>query len=270
MARSRALALMVAASIGFVASPALAQDESGNYGKGDWPLAAVKRPLTLAPMMLEIRGDTLGINLSSDQVGKPIFIAPDLYFGINNKFTVGLTHQVGVCLGGAEKNCAKAYNDLGLEAQYSLMSAGNLALMGHGALMLSSLSDPTIVGLDVGMALRVSGGSVAVKVDPTIYVGVIGRDELPSLPNVGPKEYLHIPVELQYQLNFQTMLFLSTGLFGPTDGFGDVYQVPVGLGALFAVNNRIDFGTEFRFTDAAGKNNTADARQLFVRFGLRL
>jgi hypothetical protein len=264
---------MVAASIGFVASPASAQDESGNYGKGDWPLAATKRPLTLAPMMLEIRGDTLGINLSSDQVGKPIFVAPDLYFGINNKFTVGLTHQVGVCLGGAEKNCAKGYNDLGLEAQYSLMSAGNLALMGHGALLLSSIADPTIVGLDVGMALRVSGGSIAVKVDPTIYVGMIGRDEispLGALGNVGPKEYLHMPVELQYQLNFQTMVYLSTGLFGPTDGFGDFYAVPVGLGALFAINNRIDLGTEFKFLNAAGKNNSADFRELFVRFGLRI
>src|SRR5690606_20012243 len=120
------------------------------------------------------------------------------------------------------------------------------------------------------------GGPVAVKVDPTLYVGVVGRDEAFPLAGlaVGPKEYLHLPVELQYQLNFQTMLVLHTGVNGQLDGFGDAYQVPVGLGALFAVNNRIDFGAEFRFMNLLGKVpdgvSRADARMLFARFALRI
>jgi hypothetical protein len=271
MARSyRTLALTVA--LGTLAAPAWADENTGTYEKGDWPLAVIDRPLTLSRNMLEIRGDTLGINMSKDAVGKPIFVAPDLYFGINDKFTVGLTHQVGVCLSGADDGCAKGYNDLGLEAQYSLMRAGNLQAMGHASLLISSLTDPTVAGLELGLLARIKAGKVAVRFDPSLYLGAIGRDELFPLQgfNVGPKEYFRLPIDLQYQLNFQTMVYLTSGFDGPLDGFGDAMRIPVGLGAVFAINNRIDLGAEFKFLDAFGQTETFDARLFFARLALRL
>jgi hypothetical protein len=276
MSRSpRTLTRFLVLATALVAAPALADEGSGVFEKGDWPLAATERPLTLSTHMLEIRGDTIGISLIKDNVGKPVFLAPDIFFGISHRFTVGLTHQVGVCLSGTDGNCAKGYNDLGIEAQYSLMRAGNLQAMGHAALLVSSLSDPTVAGLDVGLAGRIRGGKIAIQFDPTLYVGAIGRDEmffpLQFLGAIGPEEVFHMPVDLQYQLNFQTMVFLSTGIAGPLDGFGDSYAIPAGLGALFAINNRLDFGLEFEFPNAFGKGeNKTDVRMLYGRLALRL
>jgi hypothetical protein len=268
--RTCQLALLCSLLTCLAASAALADEETGVYSKDDWPLATIKRPLTLAPSMLEIRGDTLMINLSSDLVGKPIAIAPDIYYGVSEKLSIGLTHVTGFCLGGTDKGCIKAYNDLGIDAIYGLMRAGNLQVAAHGGVIIPAFSPDLVAGLDGGLTLRLGAGKIAFVLSPTVYVGAIGRDKLAAGPN-GPKETLDMPVAIQFQANNQTMAFLSTGLGGPLSGFGDSYRVPIGLGLNFAVNNRADVGAEFSFPNLAGKgDNRADARVFIARAALRL
>jgi hypothetical protein len=239
--------------------PALA-----DYSKSEWPLALVDRPLTNAAGMLEVRGDTFRLNLSKGSVGDPISLAPDIYYGVNNLLTVGITHQTGVCITDA---CAKAYNDVGIDALYALMRVGSFQVSARGGLLFPQFSPDFAGGLNVGIASRLTVGKVAVRLEPTLYLGALGRSD-------GFKEFLSLPTQLQFQANPQTAVFLSTGIFGPLSGFGDAYQVPVGAGTLFAINNRIDIGLEIRFLNLLGNQfdpiGRADLREAIARFALRL
>ena len=48
----------------------------------------------------------IDVNMSADAVGKPFSIAPDIYYGVSDKLSVGLTHDTGLCLAGEENGCA--------------------------------------------------------------------------------------------------------------------------------------------------------------------
>lgn len=262
---SSATALALLATAG----DARAGDDDGLYTKSDWPLQTIQRPLTLADSMLEIRGDTFRVNLSSgdtpfpgDGFGKPITVAPDLYFGVDDRLTVGITHERGFCLTGEEGSCSSVYDDLGIEALYGVMRAGTLQAAAHGGVLFPSLADPFVGGVRVGFLTRLRVASVAVVFDPTLYLGIFERDAL--------GEHLELPLDLQYQLNTQTMLYASTGVEGELSGFGDAYRVPIGVGANFAVNERFDFGGELRLANAAGQGASADERWLLLRAALRL
>ena len=244
-------------------STARAQDD--DYTKDTWPLEATKRPLTLDAGMLEIRGDTFMFNLTKDAVGEPFALAPDVYYGVNKKLTVGITHEVGICLAGEDKGCTKVYNDFTIDALYGIMLKGSFQLAGHGGLAFKSI-DPFMMGLNVGLLGRINAGNVAIVFDPRLYVGFTERDNA-ALPG---KEQLSIPLWLQFQVNPQTMAYAVSGFEGPLEDFSDFYRVPLGLGALFAINNRLDFGGEFQFTNLLGKDGDADGRLLILRAALRL
>jgi hypothetical protein len=242
-------------------APSTALADDADYTKDNWPLRVVDRPLTLDKGMLEIRGDTLMINMSSDAVAKPLSIAPDVFYGVSRKLSVGITHGTGICLSGTDNGCAKAYNDVGVEALYSLMSQGNFQVAGRGGLQAVAI-DPFAMGLNIGVRGRLNAGNLAIVFDPGLYVGFTERDLL--------KEFVTIPVQVQFQVNEQTNVYALSGINGPLDGFGDAMTIPVGAGASFAVNNRLDFGGEFQFTNLAGKNSSADGRLLIARAALRL
>jgi len=254
---------LVALSIAFALIPAgqaLADESDGVYAKNEWPLPLIKRPLTLASGMIELAGNTAQISMSKDLVGDPTSLAPSIFYGVNNALSVGIVHTTGICISG--DLCAEVYDDFALEAHYGLMRAGNFQVAARGGLAFPKLADSFTGGLLLGLNTRLSAGKIAVVVEPAIYVGVIERST--------EKEQVALPVELQFQLNNQTAVFASSGLNGPLKDFGDTYLVPVGLGALFAINNRIDIGAEFEFTNLAGKDSSADGRALYVRAALRL
>jgi len=57
--------------------------------------------------------------------------------------------------------------------------------------------DEFLMGIDAGMTIRGKGGKIAVVLDPSVYINAIGRDFL--------KDYLFVPIDIQYQINAQTM-----------------------------------------------------------------
>ncbi len=247
-------------SICAASSVALADDED-DYTKDNWPMEVNERPLTLAAGMLEIAGNTAVINLSTDMVAKPISLAPTVFYGISKKLSVGMTHTTGLCISGVDNGCAKTFNDVGVQALYSVMHKGALQLAVHAGLGTGSF-DPFTTGLTLGGLVRLRTGKLAIVADPTIYVGITERDTA--------GESISFPLWLKYQLGHETNAFLSTGLFGPLDGIGDAYQVPVGLGATYTLSNRIDVGGEFTFMNLAGKGGGADFRALILRAALRI
>ena len=45
--------------------------------------------------MLELTGNTVRLDMSNEEFGRPLSIAPDLYYGITSRFTLGIIHDVG-------------------------------------------------------------------------------------------------------------------------------------------------------------------------------
>ena len=138
-------------------------EDDGSYSKDDWPLQVTKRPLVLAPGMLELAGNTVRVSLSKDFVGDPISLAPSLFYGINKKLSVGITHDTGICVAG--DLCDKTYNDLALGARYFDASPAAGAV---GAPTSVTIGHPTVgFVLDGGQLIkeiptsRVENGTIA-------------------------------------------------------------------------------------------------------------
>jgi len=211
----------------------------------------------------------LGVNLSTDAVAKPIAIAPDVWYGVAPKLEVGLVHSNygltgfwfqpggGVCVTGEENGCAKLYDGpIGVLAHFALME-GNLDLAADGGLVISSL-DPMTLSLKVGAKGRWMSGKIAVHFNPYIGIGLTERDT--------NKEEIGVPVTVGYMVNEKLHAGLQTGIAGPLDGFGDFFIVPVGVGALYALNANMSVGGAFNFINLAGKNGGADFRTLDLMF----
>ncbi|GAB4533401.1 MAG: hypothetical protein Tsb0020_49310 [Haliangiales bacterium] len=251
-------ALLLAAAVLAAAPSAAHADEE--YFSGSWPLRLVERPLVLGANMFELRGETLRINMSKDSIGDPISLAPDLFYGVTDKLTVGVTHERGICISGDGCNDT-IYDDLGVEVLFQLLRAGSLELAAHGGVIVRSF-DPFIAGPLLGVRARVALGNIGVVFDPSLYIGALERDL--------SGDFVDLPVQLQYQLTHQNALFLRTGINGPLDGFGDNVAVPVGLGAVFVISRRVDVGGEFLFTNLAGNGGGVDGRLLLIRGAVRL
>lgn len=257
MFNSKSLIKIVIAATVLTSHTVWADDEKP--GASDWPLAVTERPLTLSRSMLEIAGDTLRINLSSDLVGQPIAMAPDIWYGLNNSVTIGITHETGLCLAGG---CG--YNDIALQTRLHLMAIGGSEIAASFGVHLPRFSDPFVMGASAGLVSRFTFGSLALRIDPRIYAGILGRDYR--------KEQIDIPVQIQYLINPNTTAYLATGLVeGRLQGFTDSAKVPAGLGVVVALNSRFDLGGEFRFDNVAGPAaNKFSGRALMIRAALRL
>jgi hypothetical protein len=237
-------------------------------------LVAVQRGVQSPKGMLAAR-IILGVNLSADRVGKPISIAPDIYYGISDRLQVGLVHTgpmgwqsrpgLGLCLTGEDNGCPKIYDNVGFDVMYGLAFASALHLSAHGTLYVASF-DPSSLVLAVGAAGKYHvNDAVSLYFDPQLGIVVSDRDV--------SDDALYVPLELQYQAGAPMTLKLLTGFAGSLSAFGDTLQVPVGLGVVRNLSERLDLGARFSFDNLLGAQvdgvGRADARSLALLLVVR-
>jgi hypothetical protein len=220
----------------------------------------------------------LNINLSSDLVGKPVSIAPDLYYSVTDKLQLGLVHTgpmgwqtlpgSGLCLTGTDNGCPHVYNNLGLDFMYGLVF-GDVFLSAHAAFYVLSFADPSATMLTLGLTgqVRLAQG-LALFFDPQIGIGITGRDE-----STGVKEALFLPIELEIQATVALQLKVFTGISGALDDFGNTFQIPLGIGGLYNISTHFDVGLRFSFDNLLGHVpdgvGRADARSLSLLVAIR-
>jgi len=251
------------------AAPAVAETSSATAPAGGALSMSgpyFQRPLTNPAGTVTING-AIDLNLSKNAALKPVFVTPDIYYGINDQLTVGIVHGYwedifqgggGLCLGGKDRGCGKVYNNVTLDGLYSLLRQANFDLAAHAGIDFRNI-DQNFLGLHLGVALKYTSGPLAIVVDPSLGVGLNKRD-------AGNKESLTIPVRLGFQASPTVAAFLDTGIGGPTSNFGDYYQIPVGVGVLAAVAPIADVGAKFEFSNLGGKGHSADYRDLMFLF----
>jgi hypothetical protein len=288
--------LMSAASLALalsIAGAALAQNdgmstESYAYSKDTWPAEVLKRPLTLAQGLAQL-SLPVNFNLSTDAVGKPVYVPALLAYGVTDSFTLALTHNNGLCLTGTSNGCPKVYNDVGLQGVYSISPRGDLQAALIAGVQLPSLSDPFVSAVVVGFDSRYTTGSVALRFDPRLAIGLSGRDSsfIETFPQPvdldfhgapvigGNRETLFLPVALQVQPAANVALTLGSGVaaqLDPATGtVGDSVSVPIGLSAAYTAS-RFDFGASFGFPNlrASGTTSATDLRVGQVFASVRL
>jgi hypothetical protein len=265
---------LIGCALGALATPALADDpDDAAVTRAPDGQYAVMRGIQGPAGMVSAR-ILLDVNLSADLGGKPISLAPDLYYSATDKLQLGIVHDgpmgwqarpgLGLCLTGETNGCPKVYDNIGLDVMYGV-SFGHVHLSTHTSLFFSAF-DPVTASLALGAAGKARiGSSVALLFDPKIAIAVTERDT--------NDDALYIPLELQFQVGASTTLKLLTGLSGGLSAFGDTYEVPVGFGLLQNLTTHFDLGARFSFDNLLGHEapgvGRADSRSLALLINVR-
>src|SRR5260370_2851149 len=174
--------------------------------------------------------------LAEDGVGKPSFLAPAAYYGVDDLISVGVTHSLGFCLRGCGN--LNRYSDVAAEAVFLLSgpkSPTQFALV--GGLNFSNFN-PLMAGLYYGLDGRLVLGPLALTFKPRVYVGIINRNS--GIAFAGQfsgfsygTERVDVPVQLQVQIFSHLALFAPSGFAAPIEsgpiplfgGFFEAYVV---------------------------------------------
>jgi hypothetical protein len=222
--------------------------------------------ILLAPGRLDIRVP-ITIGLFAGDAGKPISIPVDIYYGINENLTLGLSHSngtvaavmpygvgQGLCLSGEEDGCFKAYDNVGVDALFSLMK-GVLQLAAHGGLDIDSIDRSEFV-LRLGVLFQAPlATNIAIMTDPRLGLALSKRDEF-------NEDYLALPLAVQFWANPGLRLAARTMLAGALDGFSDTYVGTLGFFGGFSVTPMVEVFAAFDFLNLYGKNSSGDYRAL--------
>ena len=123
--------------------------------------------------------------------------------------------------------------------------------------------DAGFYGAKLGARLRHTHGKLAVHTLPSLIVAVTKReDDTGARLN---KDTLWIPVQLTYKATPALTAGFGTGVKGPLSGFGDGWQVPLGVMATYAIDPDTTCGASWVFGQAfAGTADGFDQRGLQV------
>ena len=213
----------------------------------------------------------VAINLSKSSAGEPIMVPLDLYYGVNDNLTLGLSHSEGVvpavmhyggrfanglCLNGEDAGCGKVYDNLGVDALFGLMR-GVLQLAFHGGLDIRSI-DASFFAARLGVLFQAPlATNIAIVTDPRFSLGLNKRD-------LGNEDYLTLPLAVQFWLSPTTRLAARTMITGPLDAYSDFYRGALGVFAGIGLSDMVEGMVSFDFTNLYGKGSSADGRVLMV------
>jgi hypothetical protein len=210
--------------------------------------------VTVPASRVLIRAD-VGINLSTDTAGDPISIAPDVWYGVNDKLTVGLVHSfvaitgfmgipipAGICIGDA---CGNAYTTVGGMARYTLSQNKNMAVAVEGGAIAFG-TDPLELSIKLGIAGRYRvNKQLAIDFQPALFFGATERDG-------GNKELVVLPVTAVYGINKKVGLLLQSGVAFPFEDADQQFFIPVTVGGTYAVNQQVSLYAAFSLPFLAG------------------
>jgi hypothetical protein len=237
-------------------------------------------PLALPTGQWDIRVPIV-IGMDKDFGGKPISLPVDVYYGLTDQLTLGVTHSfgvvqpvmrydtgMGICLSSETSGCPKVYNNIGFDAIFQFMP-GVIQLAAHAGLDIWSISDPFLTTLRLGLLAQAPlGTNIAIMADPRLFVGLNERDMYNN------KDFLWLPLAVQFWVNEMVRISGRTTFGGPLDGFGDAYFGSLGVFGAFRITDMIEAFASFDFTNLYGKKGpnvgAADGRTLVLGVNFRL
>lgn len=229
----------------------------------------VTRPLALAAGGFEAQM-TVEINLQKNRYGRPLSLAPDLWYGLTSRWTIGLIHSnasvdridatATFCLRRYQTRCDRLYRGSGIDLRWS-WKTGPLAVAPRARLLLRDV-DPMKPALTLGALVRWTRGRFAIESDPYLRLGLMNRDE-------GNRAALVVPVWLAVQPTCRWLIAIHTGYESEIVNARDGYHVPFGLVVRARATSHLDLGVEAGFTSLLGPQNNIKQRAALVMVGWR-
>jgi hypothetical protein len=224
------------------------------------------------PLVLD-RGDILvrlaiETNLDPRSIARPLSFAPDAWFGVTDRLTVGLIHSnqsvdridagASFCVRQLANDCDEIYRGGGVDARLSLAHG----VAGHTRLLMRDL-DPAKPAFTAGALVERTAGRFAVRTDPYLRIGLANRD-------LGNRDALVVPVYLSVH-GAGGRIALHTGIDGDLAVWRDGWHVPVGILIEAEPAPGLVVGTELGFTSLLGpQNNVRQAAGfLYVEWRIR-
>lgn len=242
-------------------------------------VAHVQRPPTEPAGQLQVFLP-VQVGMDAGDEGQPVFIAPNLSWGVTDQFTVRLLHgeswrppsQVsGVCFGGSGRGCPHVYENVGADALLVVAHADAGSVVLGAGVSLPGLH-PARVGLTTSARAELElGERAALELETAALWDPGRRVPRPQEPTPGndPSHRLGSTLRAQFQAVRRCSVFALVGWFAPLSAFASQGEGPLGAGSLFAATPRLDVGLQLTFTNVLGADASWSSRQLSVLVALR-
>jgi hypothetical protein len=192
------------------------------------------------------------INLSQKAAFKPVSLTPDIWYGVDDKLTLGLVHSsigatgfVGgvadsLCVTGKARGCAKFYRNVGAKVRYRLKAPWTI----DAGLLIPSISQPFLIDLDAGASGRWRFKKIVVEFQPNLVIALNQRSAGSDLVQ-GRSQRLNLPGTVGYTVSPKVELNAQLGLSVPTSKAGTFYTVPFAVGGRYMYKPNLSFGLMF-------------------------
>lgn len=245
MKRTLRLLVLACLALALMAGSALGQE----FDKESYPQEVVKRPLEVAPGMVELEvgaGSDFAAAQSADQV-TTLF---ELRYGVASRMQLELESRLAVA-----PTEAFALDDVFVSAAYNVVPS--LSIAGGFFAGVPAEGDATY-GLRLGLPFKQ-------KLSPA--TALVSEPQW-SMQFNGPKlQILDVPLGVQLQAVAQFAFMVTTGVQVLDFEFTDqTVNIPFAAGLLFSPTRRFDIGAEFRVIDVS---DTFDNRWVNVFLAIR-
>jgi hypothetical protein len=228
----------------------------------------VARPLTLDAGELELR---LTASINSDQVAiaRPVSLAPDAWFGVAPRWTVGLIHsdqsldQIATsgsfCVRDSQLGtCEHRYQGSGIDVRFAALD-GELAIAPRLRAVIRDI-DPFKPAVTLGAAMRWARGRFAIASDPYLRLPLANHE-------LGNGAAIVLPVWFAVQPELGWMIALRTGFASDLVVLRDGGHVPVAFDVSARVTEDIDGGLEVGWGSLIGPQQEARTVTVMVMVG---
>lgn len=204
-------------------------------------------------------------NLAPGMFAQPLSLAPDLWWGASERWTIGIVHSdpaidrfqpgASLCVRSGDMICSHLYRGGGIDVRWSALT-GDLAIAPRARLLVREI-DPWKPALTLGALVQWTHGRFALTGDPYVQAGLANR-------NLGNRSQLFLPVELAVDLARRWEIDLRTGYTSELAVWRDGYHIPAWTGARFAATPSLEVGAAVGFYSLLGPQATPKERALFV------
>jgi opacity protein-like surface antigen len=212
-------------------------------------------------------------NMGKKAVGKPLSIAPDLWFGLHDRLTFGIYHSgraatgflsgfgTGLCFrgGGDMGACALGLGDVytfaGSEARIGLTEGGFAVALVLGG--QARAFDPKLVlSGKGGFIARINSKRLAIELAPMAFIGLTQR-------KVGGMDFnqdeIAVPLTIYLRFASSFSLALQGGITSTLKKFGDNYRIPAAAGIAWWVTPHFSIDVAFGLAAVADKDDMTKA-----------
>ncbi|MBA3394900.1 MAG: hypothetical protein H0T89_19800 [Deltaproteobacteria bacterium] len=225
------------------------------------PVLAPRAPGIALPRGRVTMTLTVEAALSSGAAFEPTSIAPDVSYGATDRLTLSIVHSGfattgfrgsaggGFCVTGADRGCAKIYNNAGGEALVDVVR-GKLAVAVVGGVHALAF-DTSFFAVKLGAQASYRDGNVTATVSPSVLVGVTERE-------AGNKGGGFLPVSIGAQVATPLFLAIGGGVAAPLDGASERWTARLGLIARYRVARSTTVAASMFLPQLAGGDAVSD------------